>query len=110
MPPKAKIMSNVSSVAVITLRTTRDAWPTKENLPTSLSENIYSPCTNQTSPIHPTRSNICPNNKTKLLLPIKHTSASSSIPKSSDREELKNRMKGLFEQMGTMLNLLTAAH
>jgi hypothetical protein len=91
----------------------------KETYPPPCPKIYPSACTNQINPMHPIRSNICSNNKTKLLLPIKHTgrtkhqpitSALSSIPKSSNRQELKNRMKGLFEQMGTMLNLFTAMH
>jgi hypothetical protein len=85
--------------------------PTKENIPTSPFENIHTSSTNQTNPIHSTRSNTCSNNQTKFLSSNKYRSRATRKPISSANERytgLKKYDENLFEQMGTMLNLLTA--
>jgi hypothetical protein len=85
--------------------------PTKENIPSSPIETIHSSRTNQTYLLHSTRSNMCSNNQ-KFLLFCKYRARATHKPTSSANQRntgLKNMMKSLFEQMGTMLNLLTTA-
>jgi hypothetical protein len=59
---------------------------------------------------NPTKSNMCSNIKTKLLHPYTNQSLQHQYQQSSDMhlQELKSMMKGRFEQIGSMLNLLTA--
>jgi hypothetical protein len=81
----------------------------KENIPTSLFETVHS-CTNQTNLTHSTRSNICANNQTKFICCHKYRARSTHKPTSSANQlytRLKKYDESLFEQMGTMLNLLT---
>jgi hypothetical protein len=113
------VMSDVSSVAVITLQTTRDVWSTRtyKRKHTHLSIQKYTLSLHKSNQIHLTRCNICSNKKRKLL-PTSNTeeepNTNQSLQRhphhqqyqqSSDIQELrKNMMKDLFEQMETILN------
>jgi hypothetical protein len=70
----------------------------------------YTPQAQVKQTSHTTRSNICSNNQTKFLCCNKYRVKSThnqSHQQTSDIQDLKNMMKTLFKQMGTMLNLLT---
>jgi hypothetical protein len=82
---------------------------TKENISTSPFEKIHSSHTNQTITAHSMKSYICSNKQTKFFRSNKYKARATSKPMpsiTSDVQELKNMMKSLSEQMGTMLNLL----
>jgi hypothetical protein len=66
--------SDVSSVVEIVLRIARDVRSarTYKRKPISPFENIHSSRTNQTNPIHSTRSNIRSNNQIKFLCSYKY--------------------------------------
>jgi hypothetical protein len=67
MERKDRVMSDVSPVAVITLykgcAIYKDLQKKKKNPHLSVQKS---------NPTYPTRSNICSNNQTKLLSPLKH--------------------------------------
>jgi hypothetical protein len=82
--------------------------PTKEN--THLWSKQYTSRTNQTCPIHSTRSNICSNNRTKFLLSHKCRARATHKPTSSANQQntgFKKYDESLFEEIGTMLIILT---
>jgi hypothetical protein len=61
--------------------------PTEENIPTSPVEKLHSSRTNQTNPIHSTRSNIYSNNETKFLHSHKHRAKATHKPTSSANQQ-----------------------
>jgi hypothetical protein len=78
---------------------------TNENTPTSLFENMHSSYTNRTITMHSTRSYICSNKQnsyapTNIIEQEPHTNQSRQ--QTTDIQELKNMMKSLFEQIGTI--------
>jgi hypothetical protein len=82
----------------------------KENIPTSTFETIHSSCPNKTSITHSTRSDKCSNNQQNSYAPTniaQESPINQSYQQTIDIQELRNMMKSRFEQMGTMLNLLT---
>jgi hypothetical protein len=83
----------------------------KENIPVTPFETIHSSCTNQTYLIHSTSSNICSINKTKFICSHKYRARATHKPTLSANQRYtgikKYDEKPFFEQMGTMLNLLT---
>jgi hypothetical protein len=109
-PPK---MSDVSSVAatiqliIKVARSTRSSNKKRSRL--SDPNSIYS----GSSPTHPSylpRRNICLSRRTQLPATSSTNQAphpSSPLHQTSDINDLKDMMKRLFEQMSTMLNLLT---
>jgi hypothetical protein len=60
--------------------------------------------------MHSTRSIICSSKKQEFHAPTnteQEPHIKQTHQQTSDNQELKNLMKSLFEQMGTMINLLT---
>jgi hypothetical protein len=71
--------------------------PTKENTPTSPFKNIHSSRTNQTYPMHSTRSNISSKNQTKFLHSHKYRAMAKYNPDSSANQRYA-RIKKVYEK------------
>jgi hypothetical protein len=82
--------------------------PTKENIPTSPFETVHS-CTNKKLHTQPgvTYAQITKQNSYAATNIEQNLHINQPLQQTSDIQNLKNMMKNRFEQMETMLNLLT---
>jgi hypothetical protein len=83
--------------------------PSEVNLSTPPSQNLHTSSTTSTKHRHATRSYLClSNQKSYTPIQIDDVQYIKSTPPAKQRHtRTKNTMKGLFEQMGTMLKFIT---